>query len=449
MNILDKIVPPLIFCAVAGLFCASLAAQQPVTVRKVSATQDPPLPLPPPEEIKPPTPQRGLSLTDLEHIALGTNPSIGRASALVSAAQGNMVQVGLPPNPTVGYSGQQLGSGGLAEQHGVLFSQEIVRGGKLRLNRAVAEQELARAQQELAAQQQRVLTDVRIAFYKTLVAQRQIDMTANLVRTTTQGADVVDKLIKAKEATRLDVLQSQLEVETAQILSKNARNAHDAAWRELSTVIGDPYLQEQALFGDAFAPPCEIDFDQALARIHASSPEIAVAMSEISRARMAVERARVEAVPNVSLEGLVNPVDNGIGGRTDGAVTVSIPIPILNRNQGGIMRAQSEAVAAERALTQLELNLKNRLAPTFERYSNARNQVERYRTAILPAATESLDLSRKMYQAGETGYLNLLTAQRTFAQTHLQYLDSLRQLRIAEAEIEGLLLSGSLDVRGR
>jgi len=130
-------------------------------------------------------------------------------------------------------------------------------------------------------------------------------------------------------------------------------------------------------------------------------------------------------------------------------VTVSIPIPILNRNQGGIMKAQSEVVAAERALTQLELSLTNRLTPNFERYSNARNQVDRYRAAILPAAAESLDLSRKMYQAGETGYLNLLTAQRTFAQTHLQYLDSLRQLRIAEAEIEGLLLSGSLDARAR
>ena len=113
------------------------------------------------------------------------------------------------------------------------------------------------------------------------------------------------------------------------------------------------------------------------------------------------------------------------------------------------MKAQSEVVAAERALTQLELSLTNRLTPNFERYSNARNQVDRYRAAILPAAAESLDLSRKMYQAGETGYLNLLTAQRTFAQTHLQYLDSLRQLRISEAEIEGLLLSGSLDARAR
>ena len=34
MNILDKIAPPLIFCAVAGLLCASLAAQQPVTVQE-------------------------------------------------------------------------------------------------------------------------------------------------------------------------------------------------------------------------------------------------------------------------------------------------------------------------------------------------------------------------------------------------------------------------------
>ena len=81
-------------------------------------------------------------------------------------------------------------------------------------------------------------------------------------------------------------------------------------------------------------------------------------MTEISRTRMAAERARVEAVPNVSLQGLVNPIDNGIGGRPDGGVTISVPIPILNRNQGGIMRAQSEIVAAERALTQLELSLK-------------------------------------------------------------------------------------------
>ena len=43
--------------------------------------------------------------------------------------------------------------------------------------------------------------------------------------------------------------------------------------------------------------------------------------------------------------------------------------------------------------------------------------------------------------------MNLLTAQRTFSQTNWNYLESLRELRAAEAEIEGLLLSGSLESR--
>lgn len=133
-------------------------------------------------------------------------------------------------------------------------------------------------------------------------------------------------------------------------------------------------------------------------------------MTEISRARFALDRARVEPIPNVSLQGLVNVLDNGIGGKPDGSVVLSVPIPIFNRNQGATIKAQHEIAAAEQSLQQVELDLQNRLAPTFERYANARNQVERYRTTILPVAQESLDLTRKMYEAGEAGFLVLLTA---------------------------------------
>jgi len=363
---------------------------------------------------------------------------------LVGAARGNWIQVGLLPNPTAGYEGQQLGSGGRAEQQGVTFSQEIVRGGKLRLNRAVAEQELVRAQQELAAQQQRVLTDVRLAFYQVLIAQRQIDLTANLVRISTKGAEAAEALFKAKEAGRADILQSQLEVENARMLSQNARNRHDSAWRGLSAVVGIRNLPVQPLEGDAFAPPKEFSFEEALARLHITSPEIAIAMTQMTRARATLDRARVESIPNVSVQGVVNVVDNGIGGRPDGSLALSIPIPVFNRNQGAILKAQHEIAAAEQAFQQVELDLQNRLALTFERYANARNQVERYRTTILPAAQESLDLTRKMYEAGEASFLVLLTAQRTFSQTNLNFLDAVRELRIADIEIEGLLLRDSL-----
>ena len=425
-------------------------AQQPAAVVQ-QAQHVEPMPVPQPE----PLPQAALrpvalgrlTLADLEQMAIAANPSVARAAALVEAARGNWIQAGLPPNPNTGYEGQQLGSAGRAEQHGVFIGQEIVRGGKLRLNRQVAAQEWARREQELAAQQQRVVTDVRIAFYQVLIAERQEKLTSQLRDIAAEALKVAEALLKGREVGRPDVLQSQLEVGNAEILSQNARNRYAAAWRNLATIIGDPNLPPQALDGDLEGDRSQHTWDASLQRLLSSSPEIAAAMAEIERARWALERANVEKVPNITVQGLVNWRDNGIDGDSDGGITVGVPLPIWNRNQGGIVQAQGQVAAAERALDQLELALENRLAPVFERYANALNQVTKYRSQLLPAAQESLDLARRLYQAGETPYLNLLTAQRSFSQTNLNYLESLRELRAAEAEIEGLLLSGSLENR--
>lgn len=200
--------------------------------------------------------------------------------------------------------------------------------------------------------------------------------------------------------------------------------------------------------GDATGPATDINFQESLARLLTQSPEIAAASVAVERARLALERERVEPIPNIDVQGVVNVIDNGIGGGPDGGIAVSIPIPVFNRNQGGVARAYHDLRAAREALSQLELALQNRLAPVFEQYANARNQVERYDEIILPAAKEALELTQKMYGAGETNYTTLLTAQRTYSQTHLSYLDAVRSLRIAEVQIDGLLLSGSLDSAG-
>lgn len=394
-----------------------------------------------------PSREGALTLSDLEQMALSANPSVSRAASLVEAARGNWVQVGLPFNPSVGYESQQLGSRGLAEQDGVWVSQEFVRGGKLRLNRQVAAQEVAKAELQLAAQQQRVLTDVRMAYNQVLIAQRQAKLTAELQSIAAEGAKTADDLLRGKEVGKVDVVQAQLELENADILVQNARNRSRAAWQTLATVVGNSELAPQPLDGDIEEESTPRDMPSTLQRLLTSSPEIAAARAEIERARWAAERARVEKTPNLTVQGLMNWRDEGIGGRPDGAITVGVPLPLWNRNQGAVIQAVQQATAAERALQQLELSLQNRLAPVYERYANAKNQVQKYRTRILPAAQESLNLMRRSYQAGETGYVNLLTAQRTFSQTNLNYLDSLRELKAAEAEIDGLLLSGSLESR--
>ncbi|MDX1926630.1 MAG: hypothetical protein SFV81_08935 [Pirellulaceae bacterium] len=111
------------------------------------------------------SPTAGLGLAELEQLACQSNPTILRYSALVGSARGLAYQAGRMANPLVGYDGQQIGSRGLAEQHGAMISQDFIRREKRQLDRSVATQEVAQAEQRLAAQQQRVLTDVRGAYY--------------------------------------------------------------------------------------------------------------------------------------------------------------------------------------------------------------------------------------------------------------------------------------------
>lgn len=385
-----------------------------------------------------------LDLETLESYALVSNPSIHRVAALVNAARGRALQVGLRPNPEVGFDFQQLGSDGLAEQYGVLISQEIVRPEKLQLARSAALHEVHRWEQELVAQRQRVLTDVRIAYVRALRAERQLELTQQLVSIGEQGVAVARELFNAQEVGRADVLQAELEVESALILLRNAENRRLAVWQELSAVTGRQLLQPHRLAGDITEAGTEVQFVEALTQLQNQSPEVAAALADIQQARCNLRRQQVEPRPNVTIEGLINWRDNGIGGRADGGLAMSVPLPLWNKNQGAIREARYQLDASERKLGQVELQLKNRLAPVFERYRNASEQVARYRDRILPKSAETLALTRETYELGEINFVNLLTIQRTYANNQLAYLDALEMLRVAEAEIAGMLLSGSL-----
>ena len=54
----------------------------------------------------------GLTLAELEQIALQNNPTLRQAGNLIQRAQGNWTQVGLYPNPTAGYVAGEIGNDG-------------------------------------------------------------------------------------------------------------------------------------------------------------------------------------------------------------------------------------------------------------------------------------------------------------------------------------------------
>jgi cobalt-zinc-cadmium efflux system outer membrane protein len=238
-------------------------------------------------------------------------------------------------------------------------------------------------------------------------------------------------------------LQAQIEVEQARILLQNAGNRQQAAWQTLSAVVGQP-LPVQRLEGTLDRTQPVLTWDDTLARLLGQSPEVAAAVVNVERAQLALRRARAEPTPNITVEGIVQ-YDNAIDS-SDGNLQVTLPVPLLNRNQGGIREARARLTGAQQALERVEAGISQRLSKVFERYANAQNQVERYSSEILPAAERSFELTREGYRSGEFGFLTLLTALRTLFHTKLAYLEAQRELWVSASEIEGMLLTNSLEL---
>ncbi|WP_146395779.1 TolC family protein [Pseudobythopirellula maris] len=384
-----------------------------------------------------------LSLADVESMALANNPTIARERARADALRGEWLQVGLKPNPRVGYSGQEIGSEGSAGQQGAFVSQRFITGGKLQKRRDVVAYEIRQANERLAAQQQRVLTDVRAAFYDALVAQARVGVASRLEDSARQAAGTVTRLLDAQQATRVAQLQAEVEAESVAVERITAQGEAEAAWRRLAAMTGDASLAPAPLLGEASVPPAMASWETALARLLAESPEMSAAMAGVDRARAEVRRACAEGKPDLTMQ--VGLQRDDASHDTLTSVQISAPLTLYDRNQGGVRRAQSELTAARREADRVELDLAARLATVYRSLQNSRTSAERHAEELMPRAEETLRLTEKGYTAGESPYLDLLTAQRTFYRTNLNYLAAVRDAWRAYNQIEGLLLTGGLD----
>lgn len=386
---------------------------------------------------------RGLTLEALEQMAFSNSPTISQYAARIRALRGKCLQVGLKPNPTVGYVAGEVGNEGAAGQQGAFVGQQFVTANKLQRNRAIVAAEINQAEQNLAIVHRKVQTDVRQGYYGALLAQRRVELASELVRVTSEAVAASQSLLEAEEIPIAGLLQTEVQQQNAQVLLRTAQNSLDQSWRQLSSVVGGPELAIQPLEGDVRELPDSLGWNEQLARVQSQSPEVAAAVAEVIRARRALNRACVEAVPNINTQLSVQYDD--ATGDTIAGVQVGIPVPIWNRNQGGIRQAQAEITEAVRNVDRVEQNLNRRLADAFRQYSDAHVTANTYASEILPRAERTFDLVQRGYKQGEVGYLDLLAAQQTFSQTNLAYLDALSLLWQSYTQIDGLLLTGSLE----
>jgi cobalt-zinc-cadmium efflux system outer membrane protein len=395
---------------------------------------------------------RGMTLEQLQQMALANNPTLGQAKALVTAAQGLARQVGLWPNPTVGYLGEEIRGGSFGGgQHGIFVQQNLILGGKLGLDRRIRAEEAKQAEAEVEEQKLRIENGVRIAFYESLAAQQMVEIEKKLNGLAQDVVETTKQLFNVGQADRPDVLQAQVEADEAEMAVVTSEREQQRAWRVLASVVGRPELPLSTLVGDLEDLPT-IDSNQMLQTILSKSPAVEIAQLAVARAGIEVRRAQREVVPDLLLrtgylnnrEQLGSVPPKAVG--SEGFAEVGINLRLFNRNQGNIQAAKASQERATLEVQRVSLVLRQLAAPVLESYVSSRAVADRYKTRTLPNAREAYQLYLQKYQEGAVAYPQVLIAQRTLFQLEASYIATLESAWINISTVEGLLLTDGLDL---
>ena len=393
------------------------------------------------ETVKPQDPDQSqaISLEQLESIAIAQHPSLSKYRSRIDVAKGKRLQAGLPYNPTLQYQSQEIGNDGSSGIHSVSVSQRFVTGDKLAIGQQVQTHVVNQQQSELARRTLQVRTEVQVKFAQALLEQQRVDLSLQIQSLADQSVQTVSELVEAGEVSRVALLQAKVEAQRAKLTSDNAHLELTGARRELAASVSIAVLPDQRLSGAVSDDLSDAPWESLLSELLATSPELAAAGSQLQQAQQTLHLTCAQNIPDVTAQfGL------GVDTATDdtfASLGVSVPLPIRNRNQGNIHSARANIAVADASLSQIELDLSRRLADAVARYQVAKQRYQRLRQTVLPLANESFQLSMDAFRAGETNYLELLTAQRSLFKTRLSAIEALAQAQQAIAEINGQLVT--------
>jgi cobalt-zinc-cadmium efflux system outer membrane protein len=269
--------------------------------------------------------------------------------------------------------------------------------------------------------------------FVTVLAARQAK---NYARAGVEGLDVIlgplESKVEQGAITKAAYNRIKLQRETAQIALIDAEEAHRRAKRDLATLLNVPADQSESLDvrgklrQDAPAPPA----GDALIRLALDRrPDLVAFRLGIGKAVADVELARRNRLNDIYV--LYQPYtfqDNtpfGTKSATSWALGVTVPLPIYNRNQGVIRRAELNVAQTQTELSAQERRVVNEVQQAEREYYMSQEAVRRVETILQPAAVQVLTTVRREYEISTIDIITFQTARQEYNQVVKQYLDAL------------------------
>ena len=392
-----------------------------------------------------------VTVDELVTRALAESPDVLAARADADAAKGRLVQAGLRPNPMLELGGQKA----LGTDNNVMVGVSI----PLDLNRrkegrvGVAEREVEMKQFQVTDRERRLRAEVRMKAADVLAARRDLEVTADLLRTNREALNLVGERARRGAVPPLEENLLLVEVNRLEAGRRMLESRVEVFTLQLKALTAWPAEAPLTLTGDlGVAPTPSLDRPAAVAQALDRRADLRAAQADAAMARAKVAKEQAEGRWDASFSVNYQRQDfgfAGLSGVTDrggtrpiqdvfhyfgGALTITLPV--RNQNQGNVAAARAEAAAAERRIELTVLTVRQEIQAAFTQYEATQRSLEIYARGVRDVARQNLDVVRQTYQLGRGTLLDVITEQRRYIDIEMGYTDALKQVYNAAVEIE-------------
>ena len=384
--------------------------------------------------------------------ALADNGDLSAARQEMGLREAAGVRAGIWPNPEVEFEASYAGASENVVSGGI--SQEILTGGKLGKRVAAAGKENDVYSHELKDAERRLKKEVTEAYWDALFAEKALELAGRTVELGQELVRVAEERVREGDIPELELALARVESGRAEERVLLARSAQGEARARLFALMGVPDGGAR-LQGPPPSVPASRPEEMKAAAI-ATRPDIKALAAASEKADADLEAARADRWPNVTAslfyERENSAIESGSAELRDRdnfiGLKLSVPIPIFDRNQGGIMEARTKKGAAVTRKEFLEDKVKKEVDLACRRLELAIMAVEVYAGKIIPQQGENLGLMQEAYRLGEVGILNIIEEQRKFVELNEKYISSQRDAAIAAAALESAI-GAEIDGGGR
>ncbi len=369
----------------------------------------------------------------------------------VEAAQVDQAAAGILPNPVLSYgvanlvlgtaNNQQSGvTAGFFDQpvQTISVSQVIDVWFKRSKRVEAAEKGVQSAEFSVEQAVREVGWAVKTAFADALRAHEQRLLTTEARERYDDTVRLSAARLKVGDISETDYKKIELEQLRYKTAEAQARLQSELARQRLAALMTLPPSQVPSeLEPTAKMNEKIFELGRLIQQAADARPDLRAANKSVERAQAALSSQRREAYPDLALT-LAYTHDNfTVSGDNPNtlALGISLPIPLFDRNQGGIGHARVDLTNAENERDRLKLTIEHDVADALRRSDSARVQLKLLTDDVAPRAAQALKVAEKSYQAGAISLLELLEAQRTYVEVRQQEVDATFQFRQAAIDL--------------